>query len=98
MKFKVKKLEIVEKEINKLTQEQQTLLAEEYEKIENQGIECVRVRALQGKIFEIKSNEIRSLFKYQQDEIIVIGVVFIKKTQKTPKEILKLAKQRLKNI
>jgi len=54
------------------------------------------VRPLQKEIFEIKSNELRSLFKYKAGAIIVIGVVFIKKTQKTPKDKIKLAVQRLK--
>ena len=48
--------------------------------------------------FEIKTNELRSLFKYTAGKIIVVGVVFVKKTQKTPKEKIKLAKQRLKEV
>ncbi|MGI5172938.1 type II toxin-antitoxin system RelE/ParE family toxin [Treponema sp. OMZ 840] len=52
------------------------------------------MRAIQDKIFEIKSNELRSLFRYKEGKIIVVGVVFIKKTQKTPREIIKLAKKR----
>ncbi|MBO4712421.1 MAG: type II toxin-antitoxin system RelE/ParE family toxin [Fibrobacter sp.] len=30
--------------------------------------------------------------------MIVIGVIFVKKTQKTPKDKIKLAKQRLKEV
>lgn len=52
----------------------------------------------QNKIFEIKSRELRSLFKYQEGKIIIIGVVFVKKSQKTPKDKIKLAKQRLKEV
>ncbi|UTC49307.1 type II toxin-antitoxin system RelE/ParE family toxin [Treponema vincentii] len=74
------------------------LLKIEYEKIEQQGIEFVKVKHLQKKIFEIKSNELRSLFKYKEGKIIVIGVVFVKKTQKTPKETIKLAEKRLKEV
>ena len=68
------------------------------EKIENEGIEFVRVKPIQKKIFEIKSNELRSLFKYKEGQIIVVGVVFVKKTQKTPKEKIKLAETRLKEV
>ena len=46
----------------------------------------------------MKSNELRSLFKYKEDQIIVVGVVFVKKTQKTPKEKIKLAETRLKEV
>lgn len=67
-------------------------------KIQEQGIEFVRVKPIQKEIFEIKTNELRSLFKYKAGKIIVVGVVFVKKTQKTPKEIIKLAKKRLKEI
>ena len=95
-KFKVDKLDAVNKEIAELSQEQQDLLKSEYNLIETKGIEFVRVKHLQSKIFEIKSKELRSLFKYQEGKIIVIGVVFVKKTQKTPKDKIKLAKQRLK--
>lgn len=96
MKFAVEKLSSVIAEINALEKEQQDLLNRDYEIIEKQGIEYVRVRHLQKEIFEIKSNELRSLFKYKAGAIIVIGVVFVKKTQKTPKDKIKLAILRLK--
>lgn len=96
MKFTVEKLSAALTEIKGLEQNQQELLKTEYEKIETQGIEFVKVRHVQDKIFEIKSNEIRSLFKYASGKIIIVGVVFVKKTQKIPKDKIKLAKQRLK--
>lgn len=98
MKFTVEKLPAVLAEIATLEQSQQDLLNSDYAKIETQGIEFVRVRPIQKDIFEIKTNELRSLFKYQAGKIIVIGVVFVKKTQKTPKDKIKLAKQRLKEV
>jgi len=81
MKFKVEKLLAVESEISALKQSQKDLLKTEYEKIEQQGIEFVKVKPLQKKIYEIKSNDLRSLFKYKEGRIIIIGVVFVKKTQ-----------------
>lgn len=98
MKFKVEKLPQAEVEIESLEESQQELLRNEYSKIETQGIEFVRVRSIQKDIFEIKSNELRSLFKYTAGKIIVIGVIFVKKTQKTPKDKIKLAMQRLKEV
>ena len=98
LKFKVEKLPQAEAEIKDLEESQQKLLSDEYTKIETQGIEFVRVKPIQKDIFEIKSNELRSLFKYKAGKIIVIGVVFVKKSQKTPKEIIKLAKKRLKEV
>lgn len=98
MKFIVEKLPAAAAEIEALDQSQKELLNKEYETIEKQGLEYVRVRPLQKEIFEIKSNELRSLFKYKAGAIIVIGVVFVKKTQKTPKEKIKLAIKRLKEV
>ena len=98
MKFTVEKLPAAAAEINALEQSHKELLNNEYETIEKQGLEYVRVRPLQKEIFEIKSNELRSLFKYKAGAIIVIGVVFVKKTQKTPKEKIKLAIKRLKEV
>ena len=98
MKFTVEKLPAAAAEINALEQSQKELLNKEYETIEKQGLEYVRVRPLQKEIFEIKSNELRSLFKYKAGAIIVIGVVFVKKSQKTPKEKIKLAIKRLKEV
>ena len=98
MKFKVERLPLAEAEIKDLEESQQKLLSDEYSKIKTQGIEFVRVKPIQKDIFEIKSNELRSLFKYNAGKIIVVGVVFVKKTQKTPKDKIKLAKQRLKEV
>lgn len=96
MKFIVEKTSSAITEIEALEKNQQDLLNKDYEIIEKQGIEYVRVRPLQKEIFEIKSNELRSLFKYKAGAIIVIGVVFVKRTQRTPKDKIKLAIKRLK--
>ena len=98
MKFTVEKLPQAEAEIDSLEQSQKELLETDYKKIQEQGIEFVRVKPIQKEIFEIKTNELRSLFNYAAGRIIVVGVVFVKKTQKTPKEKIKLAKQRLKEV
>ena len=98
MKFTVEKLPQAIAEIDTLEQSQKDILEADYKKIQEQGIEFVRVKPIQKEIFEIKTNELRSLFKYSAGRIIIVGVVFIKKTKKTPKEKIKLAKQRLKEV
>ena len=98
MKFTVEKLPQAKNEIDSLEQSQKDMLEADYKKIQEPGIEFVRVKPIQKEIFEIKINELRSLFKYKAGKIIVIGVVFVKKTLKTPKEIIKLAKKRLKEV
>ena len=98
MKFTVEKLPQAKAEIDSLEQSQKDMLEADYKKIQEQGIEFVRVKPIQKEIFEIKTNELRSLFKYASGRIIVVGVVFVKKTKKTPQEKIKLAKQRLKEV
>ena len=98
MKFTVEKLPQAKAEIDSLEQSQKDMLEADYMTIQEQGIEYVRVKPIQKEIFEVKTNELRSLFKYSAGRIIVVGVVFVKKTQKTPKEKIKLAKQRLKEV
>ena len=98
MKFKVEKLPQAEAEIKDLEESQQKLLSDEYTKIETQGIEFVRIKPIQKDIFEIKSNELRSLFKYKAGKIIVVGLILVKKIQKTPKKKIKLAIKRLKEV
>lgn len=98
MKFTVEKLPQAKAEIDSLEQSQKDMLEADYKKIQEQGIEFVRVKLIQKEIFEIKTNELRSLFKYAAGRIIVVGVVFVKNTKKTPKEKIKLAKQRLKEV
>lgn len=98
MRFKVEKLPVVQTEIQALEQSQQEMLRQDYELVETMGIEFVKIKPIQNKIFEIKTNEIRSLFKYAEGQIIIIGVVFVKKTQKTPKNIIKIAQKRLREV
>lgn len=84
-------------EFQNLETQVQNKVQADYNLIYDFDINAVITRPLGNKIFEIKTDNIRSLFKYQKDKIIIVGLIFVKKTQKTPKEILKLAKKRLEN-
>lgn len=59
-------------------------------------------KPLGDKLFEVRAKSAegigRSLFCYQQDQTIIVLIVFIKKTEKTPKNIIELAKKRQKEI
>lgn len=65
MRFTVEKLQAVQKEIESLEESQRKMLLNDYMKIENDGIEFVKTKAIQKNIYEIKTNELRSLFKYK---------------------------------
>ena len=86
MKFTVEKIPQAKAEIESLEQSQKNMLEADYTKIQEQGIEFVRVKPIQKEIFEIKTNELRSLFKYKAGKIIVVGVVFVKKHRKFQKK------------
>lgn len=96
MKFQIEKLKQAEKEISKLTKVQQEQLNKDYDTITTKGIEYVKRRHLRGDVFEIKTNDIRSLFAYKEDCIILIGLVYEKRSNKAPDYYIELAQKRLK--
>jgi mRNA-degrading endonuclease RelE of RelBE toxin-antitoxin system len=96
VKFKIEKLKEAEKEYNSLSKEQQRLLEDDYNIIRTKGIEFVKTRYLAPKLFEIKTKDLRSLFKYEADQIIIIGLIYEKDSQKAPNYYIKLAQKRLK--
>lgn len=98
MKFEIQKLKQAEKEINKLSKEQQKQVIDDYNVITTKGIEFVKRRHLRGDIFEIKTNDLRSLFAYRENCIILIGLVYEKRTNKAPDYYIELAQKRLKEI
>ena len=96
MKFKIEKLKQAEKEIADLASHQKVAVESDFDIIEQQGIEFVKRRHLRNGLFEIKTNDIRSLFKYKEESIILIGLVYEKRTNKAPEYYIKLAQKRLK--
>ena len=92
MKFIVIKTKKAREDFERLSPFQQNAVAEDYTLIEEKGIEFVKRRFLVDTVFEIKTGNIRSLFRFESNRIIIIGLIYIKKTQKVPKHILKLAK------
>jgi hypothetical protein len=93
MKYTVLILPEAQDDINKLERVQRNKLQIDYKTLQEVDIEAVIVNSLGNKLFEIKTNELRSLFEYRKGQIIVIAVVFIKKTQKTEEIYIKRAKK-----
>jgi mRNA-degrading endonuclease RelE of RelBE toxin-antitoxin system len=93
MTFKVLKLQQAQREFDGLSEKQKELVSADYRTIETKGIEFVKRRYLRNGIFEIKSDDVRSLFRYQEDRIILIGVIYEKRSRKAPQDILKLAEK-----
>lgn len=96
MQFKVVLHPKSAKELNDLQSSDQKKLLKDYEKIQSYGTDFVDIKSIDDGIFEIKTSYLRSLFAYKEDKAIIIAVIFIKKTNKTPEKYIKLAKMRLK--
>ena len=65
-------------------------LGEPYTKSLNDGLFEIRIKAEEGIA--------RSIYCYEVDKRIIILLSFVKKTQKTPRTMLNLAKQRLREF
>jgi len=98
MKYKIEKLKQAEKEINQLSRVQKKSLLDDFRLIEEKGIEFVKRRHLRDDLFEIKTNDVRSLFKYTDNSIILIGLVYEKRSKKAPENHIETALKRLKGI
>jgi phage-related protein len=97
MKFDLIILEQALKELNSLEALHRNAVIEDYKLVKSKGLEYVLFEPLKDGIFEIKSGRIRSLYGFKEDQKIIVAVVFLKKTQKTPDNIKRLAKRRLDN-
>lgn len=98
MKYNIELTKEAQNEFQNLTIEQQALLIEDYRIINEEGMEYVLTRPIEDKVFEIKTKNLRSLFIYKENQIIIIGLIYEKQTQKIPKNTKKQALKRLKNI
>lgn len=96
MRFEVVLTRQARKEFEALTPEQRISVGSDYETIRDKGIEFVKRRFLQNDLFEIKTNDVRSLFEYEKDRIIIVGLVYVKKSQKAPQRFVGIAKKRIK--
>ncbi|MCD7878944.1 MAG: type II toxin-antitoxin system RelE/ParE family toxin [Candidatus Gastranaerophilales bacterium] len=98
MKYKVKKIKQAEHEYNSLTIEQQKLLKDDYNLIENEGLERVSTKKIEKDIYEIRTANLRSLYTYSEGTLIIVVTIFIKTTNKTPEWAKETARIRIKNL
>ncbi len=96
--FKVEKTKQAQSEYDALTAEQKQLLDADYNKIETEGLENVSTKKIENDIFEIRTDRLRSLYTYREGALILIVVIFLKSTQKTPEQYKKLARKRIKKL
>jgi hypothetical protein len=92
MKYEVILTKEAKSAYNQLDIVSQDKLQSDYATIEEIGTEGLNIKSLGNKFFEIKTDKIRSIFEYRKGQIIIVGLIFIKKTQKTPPKHLKLVR------
>jgi len=73
-KFKVKKTKQAESEYDTLTAEQQSLVDDDYEKVEKEGIHRVSTKKLEKDLYEIRTDTVRSLYTYRESELIIVSL------------------------
>ena len=93
MKFKVMLTDEAKEDLKELAPDYQKLVKDDFNTIEKVGLEYVARKQLEKKLFEIKSGNVRSLYTYSKDQLMIIGVIFLKKSQKTPEIYKKRAKK-----
>ena len=96
MKFDVYLTNEAQENLKQLEKIEQKKVLKAIDIIENVDIESVNTRPLTDKIYEIKTDNVRSLFTYAKNQIIIIALIFIKKTQKTPPKYIDKAVNILK--
>lgn len=93
MKYTVIILPEAQDDIDKLELTQKDKLQTDYKTVQEVDINAVNVNSLGSKLFEIKTSELRSIYEYRKGQIVVIAVVFIKKSQKTDDKYINRAKK-----
>ena len=96
MKFIVDITDEAKEDFKKLDKNAQKKITRAFEWIEEYDIEFVETKHLEDDLYEIITDNVRALYGYQKEQIIVIAVIFLKKTQKTPVKFKEKAKRILK--
>lgn len=93
MKFDIVLTDLATKHYENLQINEQNKLAKTFSHIETYGLEGTNIKSLKGykNLFEIKVSNIRALYTYKEGRMIIVGVIFIKKSQKTPSKFIDMA-------
>jgi phage-related protein len=85
MKYEIYLTPQAKEDLDNLEQKEQKKVLKAIDIIENVDLNAVYNKSLGNKLYEIKIDSIRCLYGYQKGKIIIIAMIFIKKSQKTPK-------------
>lgn len=96
MKYQIFLTSQANNDLNKLEEKDKKKVFKTIDVIENVDLQAVYNKSLGNKLYEIKVDNIRCLYGYKKGQIIIIALIFIKKTQKTPKLFIEKAQKILK--
>jgi phage-related protein len=105
VRWSVETLDVVDAEIEALPPGLQARLIRLLEMIENVGLEQLRephVKHLEGKLWELRAKApegiARGLYVTVTRRRVIVLHVFVKKSQKTPRGALDIARERMKQV
>lgn len=105
MQWTVETLNIVDAEIEGLPRSLQARLIRLMEMVERVGLEQIHephVKHVEGKIWELRAKAsegiARGLYVTMTGRRVVVLHVFVKKSQKTPRGALDIARERMKTV
>lgn len=96
MKYQIFLTPQANNDLNKLEQKDRKKIFKVIDIVENVDLQAVYNKPLGNKLYEIKIDNIRCLYGYKRGQIIIIALIFVKKTQKTPKLLIEKAQKILK--
>lgn len=96
MKYQIFLTPQANNDLNELEEKDKKKVYKTIDIIENVDLQAVYNKSLGNKLYEIKVDNIRCLYGYQKGQIIIIALIFVKKTQKTPKLFIEKAQKILK--
>ena len=86
-----------ENELKNLDKQNQKRVLRTVAVFEQLGKNGINSRPLNKEgLFELKSDKVRIYFMYQENSIIIIGLITLKKTQKAPERYKEIAINRIK--
>jgi phage-related protein len=96
MKYQIFLTPQANNDLNVLEEKDKKKIFKTIDVIENVDLQAVYNKSLGNKLYEIKVDNIRCLYGYKKGQIIIIALIFVKKTQKTPKLFIEKAQKILK--
>lgn len=93
MKFQVDLADEAKEDFRNIDKISQKKITRAFEWIEEYDIDFVETKHLEDNLYEVKTDNIRALYGYSKDQIIVVAVIFLKKTQRTPVKYKEKAKR-----